>query len=294
MNVESSPEILMDLLKRFLPGRPQPAVETSLKPQPPLAEYILGYCGESKDAQDYARIHLGRLVRTLEITPRGSGTDRILEMGAYMQITPALKTKLGYGEVRGCYLGPLGVVDDKHATSSTGETFSCKIDLFNAEADRYPYPDEHFATVICCELLEHLERDPMHMAYECNRILRPGGYLVLSTPNICSLRSISHVIGGYHPALFSQYIKPLDGADTNRHQREYAPGEIAQLLDAAGFSVERIETGPYGLDRPSEYDWVLEVLKQRGAPLELRDDTIHAVAKKTGPVKDRYPAWLYV
>jgi SAM-dependent methyltransferase len=277
----------MDILKRFLPGR-SPQAEAS------LADYILSYCGPSKDAQDYARIHLGRLVRTLEITPPGSSADRILEMGAYMQITPALKKKLGYGEVRGCYLGKLGVVDDKHATSSSGETFDCKIDLFNAEADRYPYPDGHFATVICCELLEHLELDPMHLASECNRILRPGGHLVLSTPNICSLRSISHVIGGFHPALFSQYIKPLLGADTNRHQREYAPGEISQLLDAAGFAVERVETGPYGLDRPSDYDWVLDVLKQRGAPLDLRDDTIHAVARKTGSVKDRYPAWLYV
>jgi SAM-dependent methyltransferase len=276
----------MDLLKRL---RKQPTA-----PQQSLADYILSYCGKTPDAESYARTHLGRLVRTLEITPHGTSADRILEMGAYMQITPALQTKLGYGEVRGCYLGPLGVVDDKIETSSTGETFRCKIDLFNAEADRYPYPDGHFATVICCELLEHLELDPMHLASEWNRILRPGGCLVLSTPNICSLRSVSHAIGGYHPALFSQYIKPLPSADTNRHQREYAPGEIPQLLDAAGFAVERLETGPYGLERPSEYDWVLDVLKQRGAPLELRDDTIHAVARKTGPVKDRFPGWLYV
>ena len=32
----------------------------------------------------------------------------MLEMGAYLQITPALKSKLGYGEVRGCYYGPAG------------------------------------------------------------------------------------------------------------------------------------------------------------------------------------------
>jgi SAM-dependent methyltransferase len=278
----------MDMLRRFLNRQPPAKAPMS------LADYILSYCGEAKPAQDYARVHLGRLVRTIEITPPGSSADRILEMGAYMQITPALKTRLGYGEVRGCYLGPLGVVDDKHATSSSGEAFSCKIDLFNAEKDRYPYPDGHFATVICCELLEHLELDPMHMAAEWNRILRDGGYLVLSTPNICSLRSISNAITGHHPGLFSQYVTPLPGADTNRHQREYAPGEVALLLDAAGFSVGRMETGPYGLERPSAYDWVLDLLKQRGASLDLRDDTIHAVARKTGPVKDRYPSWLYV
>lgn len=259
-----------------------------------LAEYILSYCGQTPDGEAYARTHLGRLVRTLEITPAGSEGDRILEMGAYMQITPALKTKLGYGEVRGCYLGKLGIVDQKHVASSAGEKFDCKIDLFNAEADQYPYPDGHFTTVICCELLEHLELDPMYLMSEVNRILRAGGHLVLSTPNICSLRSISNAIGGYHPGLFTQYVKPLPGADTNRHQREYAPREVAMLMDAAGFGVERLETGPYGMERPPDYDWVMEILKQRNGSLDLREDTIHVVAQKTGPVKDRFPGWLYV
>src|SRR5262249_29439942 len=49
-----------------------------------------------------------RLVKTLEITPPGGPCDRILEMGAYLQITPALRRQLGYGEVRGCYYGPAG------------------------------------------------------------------------------------------------------------------------------------------------------------------------------------------
>ena len=149
-------------------------------------------------------------------------------------------------------------------------------------------------TVICCELLEHLELDPMYLMSEVNRILRDGGHLVLSTPNICSLRSISNAIGGYHPGLFTQYVKPLPGADTNRHQREYAPREVAMLMDAAGFGVERLETGPYGMERPPDYDWVMEILKQRNGSLDLREDTIHVVAKKTGPVRDRYPGWLYV
>ena len=36
-------------------------------------------------------------MRTLEMTPAGDPAESILEMGAYMQITPALKFKLGYG-----------------------------------------------------------------------------------------------------------------------------------------------------------------------------------------------------
>ncbi len=92
-----------------------------------------------------------------------------------MQITPALKTKLGYGEVRGCYYGQLGKTDHKVVDSEDGEKFACDVDLFDAEKDMFPYPNEHFDTVLCCELIEHLPSDPMHMMSEINRILRPGG-----------------------------------------------------------------------------------------------------------------------
>ena len=55
-------------------------------------EYILGWSNESRD---YAETHITRLAKTLDITPSGGPEDRILEMGAYLQITPSLKTKLG-------------------------------------------------------------------------------------------------------------------------------------------------------------------------------------------------------
>ena len=79
-----------------------------------------------------------RFVHTLEITPRGSARDSVLEMGAYMQMTPALKHKLGYGEVRGCHLGDPGKTDHHSVTSAEGEIFRCDVDLFNAEKDTYP------------------------------------------------------------------------------------------------------------------------------------------------------------
>ena len=57
-----------------------------------LGGYLTGLQGEPS-AQSYLEMHLTRLVHTLEITPRGSPGDSVLEMGAYMQITPALKHK---------------------------------------------------------------------------------------------------------------------------------------------------------------------------------------------------------
>ena len=55
------------------------------------------------------------------MTPKGGPDQSILEMGAYLQITPSLKTMLGYGCVRGCYYGPAGETDHLEAVSIDGE-----------------------------------------------------------------------------------------------------------------------------------------------------------------------------
>ena len=92
--------------------------------------------------------------------------------------------------------------------SAEGETFECDIDHFDAEKDPYPYPDEHFSTVLCCELIEHLYHDPMHLMSEVNRILKPGGHFVITTPNIAALRGVAAILQGYHPGFFTPTSSP--------------------------------------------------------------------------------------
>ncbi len=302
---------------RFVEDEPEPAtadepiaaaaaVETAVEypaptePEPPaptseLAEEIRSWVHDRANDAVYVETHLTRLVRTLELTPPGSPEDAALEMGAYLHITPALKTRWGYGEVRGCYLGPVGKVDLRRVTSSRGGEFECQVDCFDAEKDRYPYPEDRFTTVLCCELLEHLYEDPMHLMSELNRVMRPGGWLVLSTPNVCSRRAIAAMLLSYHPGLFHHYIIPdEDGNRDPRHAREYAPRDVQALFEAAGFEMERLETAPYLERRSLEHAWVDHLLDRYELPKHLRDDAIFAVGRKTGPVRSRYPAALYV
>jgi glycosyltransferase involved in cell wall biosynthesis/SAM-dependent methyltransferase len=245
------------------------------------------------EARPYVETHLSRLDKTLSIIPKGGPGDAVLEMGAYMQITPLLKTRFGYGEVRGCYYGELGKQDHKLVQSETGEAFECTIDLFDAEKDRFPYPDGHFSTVLCCELIEHLFEDPMHMMSEINRITRPGGHLVLTTPNIVSLRAIAALLQGYQPGLFPSYIRPRLGEVDPRHNREYTPREVGDLLRDAGFELTLLDTGPFRDEPHPELRWVGHLLEKYILPTEHRGDGIYAVGRKTGPVCDRWPAWLY-
>jgi len=273
-------------------GAPEDAWRPALGPD--LPEYLRGW-ESSERGRGYLETHQTRLVKTLEITPPGGAGDRILEMGAYLQITPALRTKLGYGEVRGCYYGEPGRVDHRVATSAEGEPFECDVDHFDAEKHRFPYPDGHFSTVLCCELIEHLMADPMHLMCEVNRIVKPGGHVVLTTPNLAGLRGISAILQGYHPGFFPAYLQPSDPNEVNaRHNREYTPREIRRLLENSGFEVTRLETGEF-LDTPHpEYGWVAHVLERYRLETDLRGDGIYAVGRKTGAVKERYPGWLYV
>jgi glycosyltransferase involved in cell wall biosynthesis/SAM-dependent methyltransferase len=279
----------------FLEGKQWPEqkiVEPAAAVEVPI-EYIAEWTPAENGSREYIQTHQTRLEKTLAITPPGTESDSILEMGAYMQITPALHTKLGYGEVRGCYFGPAGEVKHRTVTSETGEKFTCEIDLFNAELDSFPYENEHFKVVLCCELLEHLPNDPMHMMSEIHRILKPGGSLVLTTPNIASARSIAAVLQGFHPQLFSTYLRPKDGETDARHHREYTTAEIRQLLENSGFEVTFLETGPFREEPKPEFAWVDHLLDRYMLSKENRGEGIYVVGRKTGLVRERYPSWLY-
>lgn len=260
-----------------------------------LRAYLLRWVPPNSPAHQYLCTHLGRLTTTLDLIPRAAGGGRILEMGCYLQMTPALRNLLGYGEVRGCYQGS-GGSDVRTVRSRDGESFECEIDLFNVEIDPFPYPSNHFDTVLCCEILEHLTQDPMRMMAEIHRILKPGGILLLTTPNASSLHAIFSVLNGNHPAFYNRYPRPPQlspEAVLSRHAREYTPAEIVSLLGDSGFVVTRMETGGYGKDGFLESGSTRDLLVRCGRSVELREDCIFAVARKAALPKNRYPSWLY-
>lgn len=52
----------------------------------------------------------------------------------------------------------------------------------------WPYPDNFAHDILSVEAIEHLE-NPWHHFREAKRILKPGGVLILTTPNILSPKS---------------------------------------------------------------------------------------------------------
>ncbi len=75
-----------------------------------------------------------------------------------------------------------------------------------------PFDDASFDAVISCEVIEHV-RDPVMAIQELTRILRPGGWLFLSTPNLMRLRSRSaFFLTGFHKRKrpFPRHDLPLE------------------------------------------------------------------------------------
>lgn len=203
--------------KAVAPGPPSAAqTAPAAPPRAPretMKECILAFSKHHKEGHQYAQTHMRRFLKTLELMPRGGQGKSILEMGCYMQMTPVLKLFLGYEDVRGCYYGPAGESKFQTVAAPDGREFSCHVDLFDAEKDLYPYPDARFDTVLCCELLEHLYFDPMFMMSEINRIIKPGGHLMLTTPNITNLNALHALLRQFHPGFFHNYVRPnADGS----------------------------------------------------------------------------------
>jgi hypothetical protein len=134
----------------------------------------------------------------------------------------------------------------------------------------------------------------MYMMFEIRRILKPDGVLVLTTPNISSLRSIAAVLEGGHPGLYTCYKRPgLNAEYEPRHAREYTPGEVCQLITEAGCQMSSVETFTYGQDNPESLRWVEKLRSEITLPNALQGACISATARKSSNSQIRFPAWLY-
>lgn len=113
--------------------------------------------------------------------------------------------------------------------------------------DPLPYADGTFDYVILMEVIEHLY-NPQHVISEIKRILRSGGKLILSTPNILNISSRFRFLieGSYdffrEPTL--DYAKCFPGALQNMHVIPWRYQELEYLfyqsgLEITGFHVDR-------------------------------------------------------
>jgi SAM-dependent methyltransferase len=77
-----------------------------------------------------------------------------------------------------------------------------------------------YDTIVCSEVIEHVE-NPRALVREIYRLLTPGGFIVLSTPNCENIRSfISLIVRGHHwafgPSSYPAHLTALTRLDLER------------------------------------------------------------------------------
>ncbi|WP_158292010.1 class I SAM-dependent methyltransferase [Paracraurococcus ruber] len=234
--------------------------------------------------------HRPRFAGTLDlIAPAQEAGARALELGATDFLQVALRHVFGYDEVFGSVFST--EIERKYyhrAVAAAGMETRNPTFSVNLEHDLLPVPPEHFAMVLCCEVLEHMDIDPMFMLVEVNRVCQMGAELVLTTPNCCSARNFWKIAHGYRPHFFMQYER---SRSPYRHNIEWDVHAVAQLARAAGFEPVTLETTDV-FEAPMPE--ALALLARNGLTTDHRGDCIMLRARKVSGVVDRWPAGLYV
>jgi len=186
-------------------------------------------------------------------------------------------------------------LDQKWKIAETGELSGVSKFLLNQGYDvvalagdfRYgiEYPSNSLDLLISLEVLEHIkDHDPKHFDELVNfnfsgvetfiaemwRCVRPGGLVVLTTPNACSLLNLLHLLEYEAPMMFWPHVK------------EYAPSEVIQKFENRGFNTRFWETffGLFHLDKAWRAQLLAELFTARAVSDEHRGDIAFYVFEK--------------
>lgn len=102
--------------------------------------------------------------------------------------------------------------------------------------ERLPFDDGRFDAAICLEVLEHLV-DPEFATREIHRVLRPGGSVLVSVPNVAHWRSRAELalLGRFDPKGSPVTARRYPWRDP--HLRFFTSRSLAAMLDDVGFTV---------------------------------------------------------
>ncbi len=167
---------------------------------------------------------------------------RLLDLGCGMgDFSLAVAEKVGTTHV-----SDVEIVEPRIAKArSRGlEVFPCNLN------EPLPFEGDSFDMILANQIIEHLF-DTDAFIKDIFRILKPGGYAVVSTPNLAAVQNILYLLVGKQPPTVSvsdEYLvgtwypgeKSLDPITQQpSHRRIFTVGALAELFSYHGFQVEK-------------------------------------------------------
>jgi SAM-dependent methyltransferase len=247
---------------------------------------------DSAERNNYLNFSLDRFLKTLDLFPEGiNDRTRVLELGASPYFMSLLIKKYYNCRIEFAnFFGASKTSKKRDMLSSNAYNQKYEIDFkhFNVEKEEFPYRDKSFDMVIFCEIIEHLTVDPVHTLVQINRILKEGGHMIITTPNVLRYENVIKLITGRnihdHYSGYGAY---------GRHNREYTPEELRLLVESMGFKAVKLYTrvtGSINIEGFSikRFRGLIQFFTSRN-----RGSNIFLLARKVAEADYRYPGWLF-
>lgn len=185
----------------------------------------------------YLRTHKDRLALDLDLIVHLANPEAsILELGSIPLVLTSALSESKY-QVTGVDIAP-------ERYKETIDSLGIEVVKCNIETEKLPFEDDVFDFLIFNELFEHLRINPIFSLKEAFRVLKPGGIMTLSSPNLKSMNGLYNYLfknRAYSCSgnIYNEYSK-LEKLGHMGHVREYTSTEVVEFLENIGFEVPQI------------------------------------------------------
>ncbi|TVR83694.1 MAG: class I SAM-dependent methyltransferase [Chitinophagaceae bacterium] len=179
-------------------------------------------------AVNYYDQFLERFIEDIELVEKYSPKNgHILDIGSAPFYTTYLLREKGF-QIQAIDINPENY---KPFINQTG----LEVHKTNIETEKLPFEDSTFDVILFSEVFEHLRIDLINTMSEFKRVLKPGGILLLSTPNFFEIEKLFNLIFKGRTAPIYEEYKLLQEHGFMGHVREYTAKDVKIFMEKLGY-----------------------------------------------------------